>query len=94
MLACIASVSARVRRESWDESKKKKKRNEGGGGRERRERLGKNATEDLKSSFKVTPRYICVQKHQPKLSESGEQSRKQDIEIFNKPFGKYCCSTR
>ena len=32
-VACIASVSARVRRESWDESKKN--RNEGGGGRER-----------------------------------------------------------
>ena len=94
MLACIASVSARVRRESWDESKKKKKgmRGEGEGSEERD--WGKNATEDLKSSFKVTPRYICVQKHQPKLSESGEQSRKQDIEIFNKPFGKYCCSTR
>ena len=32
MLACIASISRRVRRESWDESKKK--RNERGGGRE------------------------------------------------------------
>ena len=28
-LACVASVSARVRRESWEESKK---RNDGGGG--------------------------------------------------------------
>ena len=31
-LACVASVSARVRRERWDESKKK--RNDGGGGEE------------------------------------------------------------
>ena len=31
-VACIASVSARVRRESWDESKKKRK--DGGGGGE------------------------------------------------------------
>ena len=37
-LACVTSVSARVRRESWDESKKKK-RNEGGGGRERSDLL-------------------------------------------------------
>ena len=28
-LACIASVSARVSRESWDESKKKKKERQG-----------------------------------------------------------------
>ena len=41
-LARIASVSARVRRESWDESKKK--RNEGGGGGERRKRLPANPT--------------------------------------------------
>ena len=33
VVACIASVSARVRRESWDESKKK--RNEGGEGSSR-----------------------------------------------------------
>ena len=33
-LACVASVSSRVRRESWEESKKKKKRNDGGGGGE------------------------------------------------------------
>ena len=31
-LACLASVSSRVRPESWDESKKK--RNDGGGGGE------------------------------------------------------------
>ena len=31
ILACVASVSSRVRRESWDESKKK---NDGGGGGE------------------------------------------------------------
>ena len=30
VLACVASVSLRVRRESWDESKKKRK--DGGGG--------------------------------------------------------------
>ena len=36
-LACVASVSARVRRERRDESKKKK-RNDGGGGGERRNR--------------------------------------------------------
>ena len=30
--ACVASVSSRVRRESWDENKKKK--NDGGGGGE------------------------------------------------------------
>ena len=39
-LACVASVSARVRRERWDESKKK--RNDGGGGGERRKRLPAN----------------------------------------------------
>ena len=36
-VACVASVSARVRRERWDESKKKM--NEGGWGGERRKRL-------------------------------------------------------
>ena len=35
-LACVASVSAWVRRESWEESKK---RNDGGGGGERRNHL-------------------------------------------------------
>ena len=35
-LHCVASISARVRRESWEESKKK--RNDGGGGGERRNR--------------------------------------------------------
>ena len=40
-LACVASVSARVRRESWEESKK---RNDGGGGGERRNRLPANPT--------------------------------------------------
>ena len=35
IIACVASVSARVRRERRDESKKKK-RNDGGGGGERR----------------------------------------------------------
>ena len=40
-IACIASVSAQVRRESWDESKKKK-RNEGEG-------EGKGAKETLAS---------------------------------------------
>ena len=43
-LACVASVSARVRRERWDESKKKKKRNDGGGGGERRKHLPANPT--------------------------------------------------
>ena len=42
-VACIASVSARVRRESWDESKKKNG-NEWGGGRERGKRLPANPT--------------------------------------------------
>ena len=42
MLACIASVSAQLRRESWNKSKKK--RNEGRGGRERRKRLPANPT--------------------------------------------------
>ena len=41
-LGCVASVSARVRRERWDESKKK--RNDGGGGGERRKRLLANPT--------------------------------------------------
>ena len=40
-LACVASVSARVRQESWEESKK---RNDGGGGGERRKRLPANST--------------------------------------------------
>ena len=44
-VACIASVSARVRRESWDESEKKK--NEGGGGRGRRKRLPANPRTQL-----------------------------------------------
>ena len=42
-VACIASVSARVRRESWDESKKKNGK-EWGGGRERGKRLPANPT--------------------------------------------------
>ena len=42
-LACVASVSARVCRESWEESKKKKK-NDGGGGGERRKCLPANPT--------------------------------------------------
>ena len=42
MLACIASVSAQLRRESWNKSKKK--RIEGRGGRERRKRLPANPT--------------------------------------------------
>ena len=36
-LACVASVSARVRRERWDESKKKKKGMTGEGEGEGRE---------------------------------------------------------
>ena len=36
-VACVASVSSRVRRESWDESKKKRK--DGGGGGEWRNRV-------------------------------------------------------
>ena len=40
-LACVTSVSVRVRRESWEESKK---RNDGGGGGERRNRLPANPT--------------------------------------------------
>ena len=43
-LACVASVSARVRRERWNESKKKKKWNDEGGGGERRKRLPANPT--------------------------------------------------
>ena len=46
-LACVASVSARVRLESWDKSKKKKKEmNDGGGegGGERTKRLPPNPT--------------------------------------------------
>ena len=39
-VACVASVSARVRRESWEESKKK--RSDGGGGGQRRKRLPAN----------------------------------------------------
>ena len=39
-LACIASVSSRVRRECWDKSKKKM--NDGGGGGGRRKRLPTN----------------------------------------------------
>ena len=42
MLACIASVSTQLRRESWNKSKKKT--NEGRGGRERRKRLPANLT--------------------------------------------------
>ena len=42
MLACTASVSAQLRRESWNKSKKK--RIEGRGGRERRKRLPANPT--------------------------------------------------
>ena len=42
-MACVASVSARVRLESWDKSKKKKK-NGGGGEGERRKRLPANPT--------------------------------------------------
>ena len=41
-VACVESVSARVRRESWDESKKK--RNDVGRGGERRKRLPANPT--------------------------------------------------
>ena len=41
-IAYIASVSARVRLQSWDKSKKKK--NDGGGGGERRKRLPANPT--------------------------------------------------
>ena len=39
-VACVASVSARVCRESWEESKKK--RSDGGGGGQRRKRLPAN----------------------------------------------------
>ena len=42
MLACIASVSTQLCRESWNKSKKK--RNEERGGRERRKRLPTNLT--------------------------------------------------
>ena len=43
-LACVASVFARVRLESWDKSKKKKKINDGGGGGERTKRLPPSPT--------------------------------------------------
>jgi len=39
LVACVASVSARVCRESWEESIK---RNDGGGGGKRRKRLPAN----------------------------------------------------
>lgn len=48
------------------------------------ERLGKNATEDLKSSFKLTPRDICVRKHQPKLPESSEQRKSKTSKFLTK----------
>ena len=61
------------------------------------ERLGKNATEDLKSSFKLTPRDICVRKHQPKLPESGEQRKSKTSKFLTKllantaaPLGELC----
>ena len=38
-VACVASVSTRVRRESWDDSKKKKKRKDGGGERREQSKL-------------------------------------------------------
>ena len=41
-VACVASVSAHVRLESWDKSKKKM--NDGGGGGERGKRLPANPT--------------------------------------------------
>ena len=41
LVACVASVSARVRRESWEESIK---RNDGEGGAERRKCLPANPT--------------------------------------------------
>ena len=43
-LACVASVSARVRRESRDDSKKK--RNDGGGGKAQLETLATQARSD------------------------------------------------
>ena len=43
-LACVASVFARVRLESWDKGKKKKKMNDWGGGGERTTRLPPNPT--------------------------------------------------
>lgn len=61
------------------------------------ERLGENATEVLKSSFKLTPRDICVRKHQPKLPESGEQRKIKTSKFLTKllantaaPLGELC----
>ena len=61
------------------------------------ERLGENATEDLKSSFKLTPRDICFRKQQPKLPESGEQSKSKTSKFLTKllpntaaPLGELC----
>ena len=44
MLACVASVSAAVRRERWYKSKKERNDGGGGGGGERRNRLPANPT--------------------------------------------------
>ena len=61
------------------------------------ERLGENAAEVLKSSFKLTPRDICVRKHQPKLPESGEQRKIKTSKFLTKllantaaPLGELC----
>ena len=61
------------------------------------ERLGENATEDLKSSFKLTPRDICVRKQQPQLPESGEQRKSKTSKFLTKllantaaPLGELC----
>ena len=61
------------------------------------ERLGENATEDLKSSLKLTPRDTCVRKHQPKLPESGEQRKSKTSKFLAKllantaaPLGELC----
>ena len=62
------------------------------------ERLGENATADLKSSFKLTPeRDICVRKHQPKLPENGQQRKSKTSKFLTKrlantaaPLGELC----
>ena len=69
-LACIASVSARVRRESWDESKKR--RNDGGGGGEWRNSIFFFFCS--RSSFRAITRLetLATQARQPSINKTSK----------------------
>ena len=96
ILACLVSVSTRVRRESWGMGRELKKRNNGGG--QRRKRLPSPFHFfPFRSSVRAIPRletlatqamsiYIIVQTHHRKLVYSVSSTRGEVLKIYTRGY--------